>query len=196
MTNVPDKGKTGMVVVASAPTLCEAEVTRAVLQAAGIDAFIIGEAAAQWLPHMSVALNPRGIEVAVRAEDADAAEEALKPQPEAFQGPHAKEPVEDADYANSPDYYAERAYRSTWLTFICLPFVFVTPYLFIRAVNAASGMPPRDRRKFRARMTVVFVVGIILPWILVGWLVYSFLPLGLSRVPVDIYIPPPQGPQP
>ena len=64
-------------VAAAGGTLQDAQVICASLRAAGIPALISGEHATGWLPHMNLALNPRGVEVYVRAGDLEAALEGF-----------------------------------------------------------------------------------------------------------------------
>ncbi|MDY6913708.1 MAG: DUF2007 domain-containing protein [Planctomycetota bacterium] len=149
-----------LVVVAAAATLTEADVIRASLDAAGIDAMILNETTTNVLSHLNFAINPGGIRIAVSARDTEAARELL-----AHHGVHSEEadeyfttPQEDAP---APDDYAQKAYWSAFFSWWLFPFIIITLYWFIKAAKAHRRRPAEQPGRFKRHMLIAFFVGIL-----------------------------------
>jgi hypothetical protein len=146
--------RTDPVVVATAGTLQQADVMRAALEMAGIPVFVPHELSSNWMAHWGVAVNPRGIEIAVHAKDVQAAREVLRPHL-AGRAPEEQAP--------SPDRYAESAYRAAFYAILLPPIVAACLYYFVRAARAQRTRPPENPKQFTRRLLVAFVVRILLP---------------------------------
>ncbi len=142
------------VVAATASTLQEADVIRSVLQSAGISAFILNENVTNMWAHMSVALNPSGIRIAVRQCDLPAAREVLElPPPDDSQWRESAKPD-----PHSPDRFAERAaYSAIFSVLIFPPLVILTLYYFFQALGRRREVPPADPRTFRRNMVFILI---------------------------------------
>jgi hypothetical protein len=152
------------VVVTSAPTLEQACVIRAVLQTAGIAAFVPDETAAALLSHLKIAIHRKGINVAVRQCDLETAREVLDAPP-----PTGEEwqPLAD-DEQNRTDKYASSAARAVIFSLLIFPLGVMTFYYFFRALGRQHENPPTDRGKYRRNMifALCYMIVVIL---LVGW---------------------------
>lgn len=148
---------TGLIVVAAPGTLQEAEVIRTALRSRGFWAQIRGERMSQWFPHWGVALNPRGIEVAVppdEAKDAAAFLEARRTEAgEAWK--------EERPKRRSPDDWAVAACWATLFSLLSLPLFLVTFYCYFKGQAAARRERPERPRRFRRLMTFAFLLGIL-----------------------------------
>jgi len=146
------------VVVALAAKDVQAEMMVEALAAKGIEGSVLGAGDA-------------GIPVAVRPADADAAIKALRRGPPEL--PTVKAPP-------GADYFADRAYRWSlrwWLFFV--PAVILTAIHLAHAIRAERVRPPADLKRFRRKLWLAFLVGIVLPVggaaILAAWAVERFL---------------------
>ena len=160
-----------LVVVAAATSLQEAEVLRTVLAGNDISAHVQGAAATGVMPHLALAINPKGVRVMVLERDLDMAKRVLATaEPLEYEDREIEE--RDAVAAEtSPGRYAQIAYRASLLYLICPPILFVVPYYFCRAVQARRRQPVRDKRRFRRHMAVALIVGILIPWFCILWLI-------------------------
>jgi|GEM_PF-2987460 len=125
-------------IVATARTVEEAEVIRVRLGAEGIEAFIPNAATTSWYPHMSLAINPNGVAVMVRAEQAGRAREAL------LAGETNQARRGEAAVETDADTWARRAAHSALFTWLFPPVAFWALYCVGRAAHARKLHPPGD----------------------------------------------------
>jgi hypothetical protein len=135
------------------------------------------------MPHLAIAVNPRGVRVMVRTKDLAAAREALIP----------KDGITDEDWQAPPDLtdellpeeellpadeYARMAAIAgvVWLVFP--PLILAVPYCLVRAALAARKQPPRDAARYRKNTARASVFGILLPWgLAIWWLLFQIIEL-------------------
>jgi len=131
-----NESQTDPVVVTTAGTLQQADVMRAALEAAGIPVFIPNELSSNWMAHWGVAVNPRGIEIAVPRKHAAEARAVLNLPPAEKPAPK-KAPKQHF----TPDDYAEKAFRAAlyWCWFP--PLALLMAYYFLRALVSRTIEP-------------------------------------------------------
>ncbi len=137
----------GPMVVAEAVSLTQADVICAVLRTNDIEPFILNENSSQTLPHMGVAINPRGIQVAVRKADQPAAKLLLDQH-------HISEDEKKASELNDADRFARSAGASFLLTLIVSLLIIPAIWYFFRAVKSRKKSAPTDKRRFRRNMMI------------------------------------------
>lgn len=154
--------QTDPVVVATAGTLQQADVMRAALEAAGIPVFIPHELSSNWMAHWGVAVNRRGIEIAVPQKHLAQARAVLN-LPAADQPAPKKAPKEHL----TPDDYAEKAFRAAlyWCWFP--PIALLMAYYFLRALIGRTMEPVQQPDRYARHLVLAFVMGIVLPGIFV-----------------------------
>jgi hypothetical protein len=149
-----DTGKSSdFVVVAVVGTLRDADVTRMVLEGFGIQAIIIGESTTNVLAHVSLGLNPRGVRLAVPANDVPRALEIIADD-RGVAGDDSASPRKRLPPTRAEE-YAQRAFWAalmSWFFPILLPAVI---YDLVKARQAAGegGRRLRDPRRYRRDMT-------------------------------------------
>ena len=158
----PDNPADELTVVATAAGLQQADVIRATLEAAGIDAVILGEHAASTLSHLGSAIHPGGVPIAVRRGDVPPAQQVL-----GLQGPDEEAPSL-ARRKLSTDEYASSALLTAKFACIFPPLMPVTLYLFLRAARAARNHPPADPYTFRRKLFYTFLLGVLIPAALIA----------------------------
>jgi len=158
-----------MVVFTAVGTLQEADVLRAALSMAGIEAIIVDEHISTTLNYMGPAVHPWGIRVAVREEDVTAAEEIVE---EARSRQDQEEDRLCSVDVLSPDDCAQRAYWAALLFWWFPPMILLTVYHLIRAASAQRSVPVENPRRFAWQMTVASMVGILVTVIL-AWAILS-----------------------
>lgn len=153
MTTAPSSSD--LAVAARASTLSEAEVIRSSLCSAGVDAFIPNEHSTNALMHASMGINPRGVEVLVRAEELEQAKEALA---DLRSEPTAGGEVETE---NACDQLARSAYCSAVFSLIVVIFVPLTFWYYLRACASLRNQEPTDARLFKRHMKWALVMIVI-----------------------------------
>lgn len=177
-----DQDKSELVVVASAATLEEAQVIRAVLAGHDISAHVQGATATAMMPHIALAINPRGVRVMVLARDLDRVKRVLATaEPVEYEDREIEE-RDAAAFETSPDRYARSAYRASLLYLICPLILLLVPYYFCRALRVSRRQPVRNKRRFRRHMVVALIVGILIPWFCILW-VLGWAAIGLVGTP-------------
>ena len=175
-----------------AATLEEATVIRAVLAGNDIFAHVQGALATGTMPHLALAINPGGVRVMVPATDLDRARRVLATAEPVEYEDQEIEQRDAAAFETSPDRYAQSAYRASLLYLMCPPLVLFVPYYFFRALRARGRQPVRDKRRFRRHMAVALIVGILIPWFFIFWV------LGWAAIALvgagDYYGTSPMGP--
>jgi hypothetical protein len=139
------KHHSDLVVVARASTLMEADMLRATLDVAGIDAVIPGEFTANALSHLAGGLNPHGMKILVSVTAAEQARDVVQ------QWYDRREDVNQVDM--SCDAWARRAWHAAWMELILPMMIFVAVYCIIKACYAADQAPPTDEARFRHHLT-------------------------------------------
>ena len=165
---MPEDDPDRLVVITSLPTLEQADVTRATLQAEGIDAVILDENTASTL-HMSFATYSDGIRVAIRARDVPKARQVLN-LPDG----------EEVEPSSEADTLAAAAYRLAFFSCIFPPLLFVTFGFFLRAARAGQTHRPVDPYLYRKHLLYAFFLGVLLPAAAVAALIAWGAPIGLK----------------
>ena len=155
-TGDPDE----LVPAGTARSISEADVLRALLQTAGIEAFIPNETSTVILPHLFFAINRRGVPVLVRARDVEAAREVLKPlSHEEKSAPDAPDEPDDSS-PNDAAQYAQRAARSAVFAWLFPPLALWTLYCMVQALRARAVKMPADPRGFTINLWCAALFGI------------------------------------
>lgn len=141
-----DLSSSQLAVAAIAPTLPEADLVCAVLGAAGIEAFVANSRVTNLLMHASLGLNPWGVQVLVRGQDAQEAEETLADLRN-IPATEERDPPE-----NVADMLARSAYCSAVFSLIVIIFVPLTFWYYMRAWMASLKQDPTDPRRFETHM--------------------------------------------
>jgi hypothetical protein len=152
-----------LAVATEAPTVVEAEMLCAALCAAGIKAFVPNAHSTNAMAHMTIGLNPAGVQVLVRTADLQAAKETLEDL-------RAERLAGDSDTPDNPcDTFARSAYLSAAFSIVMVPFVPLAFYYYIRARMACAEAPPVDANRFARHMrwTQVLIVAVMV--LTVAW---------------------------
>jgi hypothetical protein len=139
------------VVIAQATSLPQADVICAMLRTVDIEGFILNEHTSQLLPHLDLLINPKGIQIAVRQADAQAAREQLGKHE------HGKLEEEDQDPAaerNLTDSFARAAAVSGVFAVFVNVLVVIIFWYYFRARKSAKTLPPTDVILFKRNMRV------------------------------------------
>jgi len=142
--------------------LQEADVIRAVLESQGIPAQIVGENTTNMFMHMSLALNTKGVRILVPQSRLEEAREAMVVR--------KRTPEEETDLGfndTEADHCAKRSYDSALYSLIFFPMVGFTIYYFAKALSVRKTIPPADHPRFRKRLLLAMLVGII-PYVVLG----------------------------
>lgn len=136
----------GPVVIAQAGSLMRADVICAVLRTNEIESFIINENVSHNLTHLGLAIQPNGIQIAVRKSDQAAAQEILDE--------HGALEEEDENFKepNATDRFASRAGVSTIFSILFTPLGFVALWYFYSATISKHELPPTNPVHFRRNM--------------------------------------------
>ena len=136
-----------------------AQVTAAILHAAGIDAFVPNENVSTLLCHMQYALHPHGLRVMVRQDDLASAREVL-----AQVQPVADVPGVSFDIppGNPADDYAAKAAVSAVYTLWIPPIALWAVCCAVKALRASEDKPPERLGRFRFRICVALLAGALL----------------------------------
>jgi hypothetical protein len=164
--------------VATARTVHEADIICGVLRSGGVPAHVSGAQAGLMLPHMGVAVHPRGVPVMVLPEHAQRARKVLA---EASETGQAGRPLAERDSldpapgdqgpVSEAELLARRAYVCAWLSYIVIIFGPLAVWYGIRATRAdAEGRS----RGFWLRLGLILLVSIPY-WLTVGLLVFGAL---------------------
>lgn len=165
MTSQPRRND-DLTTVTTVSMLQEADVICSVLRSAGINAIVLGGNTASALSYMSFAINPNGIQVAVRPEDAQAARDILEAQcshqplvdePEPVPAPAA------GDVQRSPDDCALKAVWSALFAWWFPLFLIAVVYWLVRAHHARQFVPVENLSRYRRRIAWAVFIGIVLP---------------------------------
>lgn len=139
------------VVLTTVPSLEQADAIVAALQAEGFDAFVANSNTTNLLPHMSLMINRKGIEIMVRQCDLQAASELLGSDvPEEI----ISEAAEQAD--NETDKYASAAVKSLIFSLLLSPLFILAIYFYIKAKRGNRTLPPNDVARYRKNMGLCF----------------------------------------
>ena len=148
-----------LVPVATAGSVCEAEIACNELREAGIDCFIPNATSSMVNVHMFHLINPSGVEVLVRAGDLGRARKALGlPR-------HVRKPFINAAKSQElrgPDQLAQRAaLLSLFVGFFPPLVIWVLGYV-VRAMVAAQKSRPEKLRSYRLNLfcAICFSVGL------------------------------------
>ena len=160
-----------LVPVAAATSISQADILRAVLEDAGIPAFIPNENASVVLCHISLAVNPDGILVLVRDEDEQAAREVLK-LPAGSDGPPQREPA--AARETTADEYARMAARSAVFTWLFPPLAVWTVYCIGRAYAVRRQRPPMAPERFDRNILCAVLFGVAIA-LVIGFVYWQML---------------------
>jgi hypothetical protein len=163
-------------IVAHATSLGQAEVIAAVLRAEGIDSAVYNANAAATLSHIPYAVNPRGIEVAVPADQAEQAREILSAGPPEELADAEEEPARDSspEAAPSAEDYARYSLRCAVLSILLGPLVVLAIWYFLKSLRRLPGPGPARRAAVRYLWRAVpLVVLAVLLWGVVLWLLVA-----------------------
>ena len=156
-----------MVVIGAAGSLTQADIMSAALASAGIEAMIVDENATNLLGHINIAVNPRGIRIAVPARDAENAARILKGKDDGWGSIDRQEAAEPSSKVTeerlSADQCARKAYYAAFFSWWLPPIAVVTAFWFAKAVAVRRDYPPENAGRFRRRMLVAFFLGILVP---------------------------------
>ena len=152
--NLPD-----LVTIATTASVIEAKILVLTLEAEGIKAFIPDENTSTTLSHVTLAINPNGIQVLVSPEDAQAAREALD-------AARSRAPSDGMSKAKAPEdssearCCADKAAWSALFAWLLPPAAFFTLYWLVRARKAAASDPPKDGKRFRQDLWAAAWLGV------------------------------------
>ncbi len=177
--------QTRSVVVAAEPEVGQAEVTCAVLRTLGFDAYVVDGNISSLLWHVSLAINPAGIRVAVPADQAEEASQALArlreedadwtrqddapADEDATPGPEGLPVGASHEIPGTPDYHAARAALCSLFTFLLPPLLLLVPYHLVKAMRARRTGPVSGR--YRLHMGIGM-------FLLAFWLMVIFVVTG------------------
>ncbi len=175
--------QTKSVVVAAEPEVGQAEVTCAVLRNLGFDAYVVDGNISSLLWHVSLAINPTGIRIAVPAEQAEEAWQVLArlreedldwtrqddapADEDAAPGPEGPTVDSSHETPGTPDYHAARAALCSLFTFLLPPLLLLVPYHLVKAIGARRTGPASLRYRLHVGvgmfmlafwLTVIFIV--------------------------------------
>jgi len=183
---VENADTSGPVVVATASTLQEADVLRAAIWSAGVEAMIANEYSSNTLSHLNIAVNPRGIQVIVAPQDAEAARDALAASCTKPEIATVHEEIDGGSATQDeplPDELARKAYWSAFLAWLLPPIAFITLYWFIRAITAARARRPVHQRLYRWHMAVALLLGIGLAGVITLMAVWGSVAALIELIP-------------
>ncbi|MCE5277919.1 MAG: DUF2007 domain-containing protein [Planctomycetaceae bacterium] len=160
---MPDEMDQNLVVAASAATLRQADVLKAVLEANGIPTFIPGALASNCMPHMEIGLNPKGVRLLVRKKDLNDALEILN-HPQAIDADEVSPADTDQDVSAANDYARKAFYCSVcWMLFA--PLAVMIPWFIARAIIADSRREAENSSRFQRHIILASVLGLV-PFVL------------------------------
>ena len=160
-----------LVALYAGATVYEAEIKCSALRAEGIDAFLLNANTTLFRPELTVAANPRGVEVMVRAADAAAARKVLGLDDE--EQPSAPPPAETITRDRAGQ-YARLAARSAVFAWFFPPLALWIVYCVVQAYAARRRFPPRDAKEFGRNIYAAVVLGIV-GAVAFGWAYYGIL---------------------
>jgi hypothetical protein len=141
--------------VATAATVEEAEIIRARLEAEGIPAFIPNAATTEWMPHMSIAINPYGVAVIVPAGRLEAARQVLDPGTKNPAPRGADGPAE-----TDADLWARRAAFAAVFAWLFPPLAIYSFVCVFRAAKAKRLQAPINKDAYDRNVFAAVVVSI------------------------------------
>lgn len=160
----PGGDESALVVATRVGSLQQADVIRAALAGEGIPAIIADEGASNVLSYMGPAIHPWGIKVMVQAKHLPGATEIIK------RASQSAAEDSEAPAAPSADDYAHAAYRSALFFWFFPPVALLTIYNLAKAIHARGRRPPEDSLRFNRRVGWAFLLGIVVPAIILALL--------------------------
>lgn len=153
-----------LVVVTTVASLQQADVFKAILRSAGIEAFIENENTSVSLNVLTSVINPMGIQIRVRSQDLQAAQEALDAGRQASVDlDPVTDPMEDTPDEiklrdNPANVYAADAFYLSIVSLgliLCLPFAAL---LYLRARKVAKVSPPANPDRYYIHMLLAGII--------------------------------------
>ena len=156
-----------MVVIGAAGSLTQADIMCAVLGSSGIEAVILDENVSSVMGHLTFALTPHGIRIAVPIGDAEEAAQILKPKQDGWGSIDVEAGTElrdkEPDEPLTAEQCALKAYRAAFLSWCLPPAALLTAYWLVRALSARSQSENVKASTFAKHTLTAFLVGILLP---------------------------------